>query len=88
MGRAARPDLAELRRKSAWQREGQSALRLEMGREKFLEQCWNGKSRNGGTHSAGKWSAGYIGGIGPATGFTMDTALHAALGAGSIRSAL
>ncbi|HLI31005.1 MAG TPA: valine--tRNA ligase [Terriglobia bacterium] len=32
----------------AWQREGQR-LRLEMGREKFLERCWKWKEQNGGT---------------------------------------
>ena len=48
MGRAARPDLAGAQAKSAWQREGQR-LRLEMGREKFLEQCWKWKEQNGGT---------------------------------------
>ncbi|MGH9397713.1 MAG: valine--tRNA ligase [Terriglobia bacterium] len=32
----------------AWQREGQR-LRLEMGREKFLERCWRWKEQNGGT---------------------------------------
>ncbi|MGH9434929.1 MAG: valine--tRNA ligase [Terriglobia bacterium] len=31
----------------AWQREGQR-LRLEMGREKFLERCWRWKEQNGG----------------------------------------
>jgi valyl-tRNA synthetase len=31
----------------AWQREGQR-LRLEMGREKFLERCWRWKELNGG----------------------------------------
>ncbi len=32
---------------AAWQREGQS-LRLEMGREKFVERCWEWKRQNGG----------------------------------------
>ncbi len=32
---------------SAWQREGQR-LRLEMGREKFVERCWQWKEQNGG----------------------------------------
>lgn len=33
---------------AAWQREGQR-LRIEMGREKFLERCWQWKESNGGT---------------------------------------
>ncbi|MGO8792840.1 MAG: valine--tRNA ligase [Terriglobia bacterium] len=48
LGRAALPDLQGAQAKSAWQREGQR-LRLEMGREKFLEQCWRWKEQNGGT---------------------------------------
>src|SRR5487761_16808 len=32
---------------ASWQREGQR-LRLEMGREKFLELCWQWKEKNGG----------------------------------------
>ncbi|MGH9407151.1 MAG: valine--tRNA ligase [Terriglobia bacterium] len=48
IGREALPDLepgpAAIR---AWQREGQR-LRLEMGREKFLERCWRWKELNGG----------------------------------------
>ena len=47
LGRAALPDLEGPQAKSAWQREGQR-LRLEMGREKFLEQCWKWKEQNGG----------------------------------------
>ncbi|MGH9325209.1 MAG: valine--tRNA ligase [Terriglobia bacterium] len=49
IGREALPDLepgAEANR--AWQREGQR-LRLEMGREKFVERCWKWKEQNGGT---------------------------------------
>ncbi len=37
------PDAARV-----WQREGQR-LRLEMGRERFLERCWKWKELNGGT---------------------------------------
>ena len=48
LGRAALPGLEGPQAKSAWQREGQR-LRLEMGREKFLEQCWKWKEANGGT---------------------------------------
>ena len=48
LGRAALPDLEGAQAKSAWQREGQR-LRMEMGREKFLEQCWKWKEENGGT---------------------------------------
>jgi valyl-tRNA synthetase len=48
LGRAALPALEGAQAKSAWQREGQR-LRLEMGREKFLEQCWQWKEKNGGT---------------------------------------
>jgi valyl-tRNA synthetase len=48
LGRAARPELQGAQAKSAWQREGQR-LRTEMGREKFLEQCWKWKEENGGT---------------------------------------
>jgi valyl-tRNA synthetase len=48
LGRAARPELEGAQAKSAWQREGQR-LRIEMGREKFLEQCWKWKEENGGT---------------------------------------
>src|ERR1035437_3327323 len=48
LGRAALPDLEGPQAKSAWQREGQR-LRLEMGREKFLEHCWKWKEENGGT---------------------------------------
>jgi valyl-tRNA synthetase len=48
LGRAALPHLEGAPAKSAWQREGQR-LRMEMGREKFLEQCWKWKEENGGT---------------------------------------
>ena len=48
LGRAALPDLEGAQAKGAWQREGQR-LRMEMGREKFLEQCWQWKEQNGGT---------------------------------------
>ncbi|MGH9342491.1 MAG: valine--tRNA ligase, partial [Terriglobia bacterium] len=49
IGREALPDLEpgpDAMR--TWQREGQR-LRLEMGREKFLERCWKWKELNGGT---------------------------------------
>ncbi|MGH9402108.1 MAG: valine--tRNA ligase [Terriglobia bacterium] len=49
IGREALPELEpgpEAAR--AWQLEGQR-LRLEMGREKFLERCWKWKELNGGT---------------------------------------
>ncbi|HEV2417583.1 MAG TPA: valine--tRNA ligase, partial [Terriglobia bacterium] len=49
IGREALPDLApgpDAAR--VWQREGQR-LRIEMGREKFLERCWQWKEANGGT---------------------------------------
>src|SRR5208337_3949588 len=48
LGREALPHLDGPQAKSAWQREGQR-LRLEMGREKFLERCWQWKEENGGT---------------------------------------
>jgi valyl-tRNA synthetase len=48
LGRAALPNLEGAQAKSAWQREGQR-LRIEMGREKFLDQCWKWKETNGGT---------------------------------------
>ena len=48
LGRAALPNLEGPQARSAWQREGQR-LRTEMGREKFLEQCWKWKEENGGT---------------------------------------
>jgi valyl-tRNA synthetase len=48
LGREALPDLDGPQAKSKWQREGQR-LRLEMGREKFLERCWKWKEENGGT---------------------------------------
>ena len=47
LGRAARPELEGSQAKSTWQREGQR-LRTEMGREKFLEECWKWKAENGG----------------------------------------
>lgn len=46
LGREALPDLEGAQAKSAWQREGQR-LRIEMGREKFLEHCWKWKEKNG-----------------------------------------
>jgi valyl-tRNA synthetase len=49
LGREALPDLEpgpEAQR--AWQREGQK-IRLQMGREKFLERCWRWKEESGGT---------------------------------------
>ena len=48
LGREALPDLEGPQAKSAWQREGQR-LRIEMGRERFLERCWKWKDENGGT---------------------------------------
>ncbi|HEV2175996.1 MAG TPA: valine--tRNA ligase [Terriglobia bacterium] len=49
LGREALPQLeGRAEAKSAWQREGQRR-RLEMGREKFLERCWQWKEENGGT---------------------------------------
>jgi len=48
LGREALPDLDGAQARSAWQREGQR-LRIEMGREKFLERCWKWKEENGGT---------------------------------------
>jgi len=48
LGREALPGLEGAQAKSAWQREGQRR-RLEMGREKFLERCWQWKAQNGGT---------------------------------------
>jgi valyl-tRNA synthetase len=48
LGRAARPELEGSQAKNTWQREGQR-LRAEMGRERFLEQCWKWKQENGGT---------------------------------------
>ena len=48
LGRQARPGLQPgSSAKSAWRREGQR-LRLEMGREKFLQLCWKWKEENGG----------------------------------------
>ena len=49
LGREAFPDLEpgpEAQR--TWQREGQR-IRLELGREKFLERCWKWKEESGGT---------------------------------------
>ena len=48
LGRAALPNLEGPQAKSAWQREGQR-LRIEMGRDKFIERCWKWKEENGGT---------------------------------------
>ena len=48
LGRAALPNLEGPQAKSAWQREGQR-LRIEMGRDKFIECCWKWKEENGGT---------------------------------------
>ena len=48
IGRKALPDLEPgPAAKSAWRREGQR-LRVEMGREKFLERCWKWKEESGG----------------------------------------
>ncbi len=49
LGREALPDLEpgpDARR--TWQREGQR-IRLELGRDKFLERCWKWKEESGGT---------------------------------------
>ena len=49
IGRQALPDLEPgSSARAAWRREGQRR-RLEMGREKFLELCWQWKEQNGGT---------------------------------------
>ena len=49
LGRAALPDVHPGPvATSAWRREGQR-LRLQMGREKFLERCWKWKEESGGT---------------------------------------
>ena len=49
LGREALPDLEPSpTAKSAFRREGQR-LRLQMGREKFLERCWKWKEESGGT---------------------------------------
>ncbi len=49
LGREALPDLQDSPdSRAAWQREGQK-LRLAMGREKFLERCWQWKEHSGGT---------------------------------------
>ncbi|HET7214267.1 MAG TPA: class I tRNA ligase family protein, partial [Terriglobia bacterium] len=48
IGREALPELeGRSSALAAWRREGQR-LRLEMGREKFLERCWQWKERSGG----------------------------------------
>ncbi len=48
IGREALPDLAgRSSAVAAWRREGQRR-RLEMGREKFLERCWQWKEQSGG----------------------------------------
>jgi valyl-tRNA synthetase len=49
LGRDALPDLEpgpDAQR--TWRREGQK-IRLEMGREKFVERCWQWKEKSGGT---------------------------------------
>jgi len=49
IGREALPNLEPgPEANSTWQKEGQR-LRLEMGREKFVERCWQWKEQNGGT---------------------------------------
>jgi valyl-tRNA synthetase len=49
MGREALPDLEDgPKARAAWRREGQRR-RLEMGREKFLERCWQWKELSGET---------------------------------------
>ena len=48
LGRQARPEIEGPHARGEWQREGQR-LRLEMGREKFVELCWQWKEENGGT---------------------------------------
>jgi len=48
IGREALPELeGRSSAQAAWRREGQR-LRLEMGREKFLERCWQWKAQSGG----------------------------------------
>ena len=48
IGREALPELeGRASAQAAWRREGQR-LRLEMGREKFLERCWKWKEQSGG----------------------------------------
>jgi len=48
IGREALPQLeGEPGAQAAWRREGQR-LRLEMGRDKFLERCWQWKEQSGG----------------------------------------
>jgi valyl-tRNA synthetase len=49
IGRQALPGLEpSASARAAWRREGQRQ-RVEMGREKFLELCWQWKEQNGGT---------------------------------------
>jgi valyl-tRNA synthetase len=49
IGRQALPGLEpSASARAAWRREGQRR-RVEMGREKFLELCWQWKEQNGGT---------------------------------------
>ncbi len=49
LGREALPDLPDgPATRATWRREGQRR-RLEMGREKFLERCWQWKEASGGT---------------------------------------
>jgi valyl-tRNA synthetase len=48
LGRRALPGLEGPTAIAAWRREGQR-LRREMGRDKFLEECWKWKQENGGT---------------------------------------
>jgi valyl-tRNA synthetase len=49
IGREAMPDRVDSpESRGIWQREGQRR-RIEMGREKFLERCWQWKERSGGT---------------------------------------
>ncbi len=48
IGREALPALEGPDAMRRWQMEGQR-LRLEMGREKFLERCWQWKEESGGT---------------------------------------
>ena len=48
IGREALPELdGRSSAMAAWRREGQR-LRLEMGRQKFLERCWQWKAQSGG----------------------------------------
>ncbi len=49
LGRAVLPDLeSRPEAKSTWRREGRR-LRLQMGREKFVERCWKWKEESGGS---------------------------------------